>query len=194
MTFILQPWQLLLVILADWVNRQQQEVIEYLRTENQVLQEKLGKKRILWSDDPRRRLAVQGKILGRKRLAEIGTLFTPDTILALAPPAGGQEMGLQPTPRSPWAAPHAARDCGPCSATGPRESFLGLRSDSGCAREPRPPGVGSDGRATSCGTTVSSQPPTESGRPPGSPSSSRIGTSWPPLISPPSRSGPRADW
>ena len=81
MTFFLQPWQLLLVILAGWVNRQQQEVIEYLRTENQVLQEKLGKKRILLSDDQRRRLAVQGKILGRKRLAEIGTLFTPDTIL-----------------------------------------------------------------------------------------------------------------
>jgi transposase InsO family protein len=31
-------------------NRQQQEVIEYLRTENQVLKEKLGKKRILLSD------------------------------------------------------------------------------------------------------------------------------------------------
>src|SRR3990172_2849227 len=79
MNFILQPWQLLLVILAGWINRQQQEVIEYLRTENQVLREKLGKKRILLSDDQRRRLAVQGKILGRQRLAEVGTLFTPDT-------------------------------------------------------------------------------------------------------------------
>ena len=29
-----------------WVNRQQQELIEYLRAENQVLKEKLGKKRI----------------------------------------------------------------------------------------------------------------------------------------------------
>jgi putative transposase len=69
------------VILAVWVNRQQQEVIEYLRTENQVLKEKLGKKRILLSDDQRRRLAVKGKVLGRKLLGEIGTLFTPDTIL-----------------------------------------------------------------------------------------------------------------
>jgi len=56
-------------------------VIEYLRTENQVLKEKLGKRRILLNDDQRRRLAVKGKILGRKRLEEIGTLFTPDTIL-----------------------------------------------------------------------------------------------------------------
>jgi transposase InsO family protein len=56
------------VIIAGWINRQQQEVIEYHRTENAVLKEKLGKKRILLSDDQRRRLAVKGKILGRKRL------------------------------------------------------------------------------------------------------------------------------
>ena len=62
MSFILHPWQLLLIILAGWINQQQQEVIEYLRTENQVLTEKLGKKRILLSDDQRRRLAVAGKI------------------------------------------------------------------------------------------------------------------------------------
>ena len=81
MSFILHPWQLLLIILAGWISQQQQEVIEYLRTENQVLKEKLGKKRVLLTDDQRRRLAVAGKILGRKRLEEVGTLFTPDTIL-----------------------------------------------------------------------------------------------------------------
>ena len=66
MTFVLQPWQLYLVIVAGWIHRQQQEVIEYLRTENQILKEKLDTKRILLSDDQRRRLAVKGKILGRK--------------------------------------------------------------------------------------------------------------------------------
>lgn len=81
MSFVLQPWQFYLVILSGWMNRQQQEVIAYLRTENQVLKEKLGKKRILLNDDQRRRLAVKGKLLGRKRLEEFGTLFTPDTIL-----------------------------------------------------------------------------------------------------------------
>ena len=81
MSFVLQPWQLLLLILAGWVNRQQQQVIDYLRTENQVLKEKLGKRRILLSDDQRRRLAVKGKVLGRKLLGEIGTLVTPDTLL-----------------------------------------------------------------------------------------------------------------
>jgi transposase InsO family protein len=81
MNFVLQPWQLLLVILAGWINHQQQEVIEYLRTENQILKESHGKKRIRLNDDQRRRLAVKGKILGRKMLGEIGTIVTPDTIL-----------------------------------------------------------------------------------------------------------------
>ena len=81
MNLILQPWQLLLVIVAGWVHRQQQEVIDYLQTENQVLKEKLGKKRILLSNDQRRRLAVKAKVLGRKLLAEVGTLVIPDTLL-----------------------------------------------------------------------------------------------------------------
>jgi putative transposase len=81
MSFILSPWQLYLLLLAGWVNRQQQSVIEYRRTENQVLKEKLGRKRILLNDDQRRRLAVKGKLLGRKMLEEVGTLFTPNTIL-----------------------------------------------------------------------------------------------------------------
>ncbi|MCO6045476.1 hypothetical protein NG895_16315 [Aeoliella sp. ICT_H6.2] len=34
MQFILQPWQLYLTLLAGWMNREQQQVIEYLRTEN----------------------------------------------------------------------------------------------------------------------------------------------------------------
>ena len=59
----------------------QQEVIEYLRTENQILKESHGKKRISLTDNQRRRLAVKGKILGRKMLGEIGTMVTPDTIL-----------------------------------------------------------------------------------------------------------------
>jgi len=56
-------------------------MIDYLRTENQVLKENLGKKRIFLADDQRRRLAVKGKKLGRKVLEEIATIVTPDTIL-----------------------------------------------------------------------------------------------------------------
>jgi hypothetical protein len=43
--------------------------------------DKLGNKRILLTDDQRRRLAVKGKALGRKTLREITTIVTPDTIL-----------------------------------------------------------------------------------------------------------------
>ena len=81
MNFVLQPWQLLLVVLAGWIHRQQQEVIEYLRAENQILREAHGKKHIRLNDDQRRRLAVKGKILGRKVLGEIANIVTPDTIL-----------------------------------------------------------------------------------------------------------------
>jgi putative transposase len=81
MSLILHPWQLLLVILAGWVNQQQQQIIEFQRTGIDVRKEKLGKKRILLNDDHRRRLAVKGKVLGRKVLEETGSLFTPDTIL-----------------------------------------------------------------------------------------------------------------
>ena len=81
MSFVLQTWQLLHLILAGWVNRQQQQVIEYLRTENQILREKLGKRRILLNDDHRRRLAVKGKVLGRQLLHQVATIVAPDTIL-----------------------------------------------------------------------------------------------------------------
>jgi len=73
--------KLLAAVLAGWISRRQQQAIDYLVAENKVLKEKLGKKRILLNDDQRRRLAVKGKILGPKRLAEIGCIFTPDTIL-----------------------------------------------------------------------------------------------------------------
>ena len=72
MSLILQPWQLLLVILAGWVNQQQQQIIDFQRTEIEVLKEKLQKRRIILNDDQRRRLAVKGKVLGRKVLETIG--------------------------------------------------------------------------------------------------------------------------
>ncbi len=81
MSFVLQPFHLLVAIVAGLVNRQQQEAIEYLLTQCQVLIETHGSQRIVLTDDQRRRLAVKGKVLGRKRLAELRPLFTPDTIL-----------------------------------------------------------------------------------------------------------------
>ncbi len=73
--------QFLILIFAGWVNRSQQDVIEYLQEENRVLREQLGGKRLLFVDGQRRRLAAKAKAIGRKGLFEIGTLVTPDTLL-----------------------------------------------------------------------------------------------------------------
>ena len=54
--FILKPWHLVVLFLASHLHREQERVIEYLQAENDVLRDKLGKKRILLSDDQRRRL------------------------------------------------------------------------------------------------------------------------------------------
>jgi hypothetical protein len=81
MKAILHPWQILLFIIAGWINRNQQHAIECLVAENRILRKKLGKKRILLDDDQSRRLAIKGKILGRKMLEELCTIVTPETIL-----------------------------------------------------------------------------------------------------------------
>ncbi len=80
-----KPMTMLLAMLAGWINRQQQEVIEYLKAENSILKDELlkatGRKRILLNDSQRRRLAILGKKLGRGVLSKIGGSFSPDTIL-----------------------------------------------------------------------------------------------------------------
>jgi len=77
----LSPLRLLLVTLAGWVNRHQQEVIEYLVEENRVLREQLKGRRVRLTDDQRRRLAAKGQPLGRRILRRVATIVTPDTIL-----------------------------------------------------------------------------------------------------------------
>ena len=58
MTTDLSPLRLLLVTLAGWVNRHQQQVIEYLVEENCVLRKQLKGRRVRLTDDQRRRLAA----------------------------------------------------------------------------------------------------------------------------------------
>ncbi|MGA2916628.1 MAG: integrase core domain-containing protein [Sedimentisphaerales bacterium] len=77
----IKPMSMFLMMLAGWINRQQQEMIEYLKEENKILREKLGNKRILLNDQQRRRLAILGKRLGYKLLDQVCCAFSPDTIL-----------------------------------------------------------------------------------------------------------------
>jgi hypothetical protein len=43
MKVLLQPWHLVFLVLAGWVNRRQQDVIKYLLIENRLLRQKLGR-------------------------------------------------------------------------------------------------------------------------------------------------------
>jgi len=69
------------MMFAGWMNRQQQDMIEYLKAENAILKKKLGKKRVILTDEQRRQLAMLGQNIGRKALSEICSVFSPDTIL-----------------------------------------------------------------------------------------------------------------
>ena len=73
--------QFLMLMFSGWVNRCQQDVIDYLQAENRVLREQIGGKRILFTDSQRRRLANRAKAICTKRLLEIGTIVTPYTLL-----------------------------------------------------------------------------------------------------------------
>ncbi|MCH7709923.1 MAG: helix-turn-helix domain-containing protein, partial [Myxococcales bacterium] len=73
--------QLLGLIFAGWVNRSQQDIIEYLQEENRVLREQLGGNRLSFTEGQRRRLAAKATAIGRRGLFEIGTLVAPDTLL-----------------------------------------------------------------------------------------------------------------
>src|SRR5580698_1102814 len=79
---VLDPFRFVLIAVAGWMNQAQQQMIEYLREENRVLREQLGSRRLRLSDDQRRRLAMKAKGLGRKRLAEVAGIVTPETLLA----------------------------------------------------------------------------------------------------------------
>jgi putative transposase len=75
------PLQMLLAALVGWLEREQRDVIAFLREENRVLKAQLGRRRLQLDDERRRRLAVCGERLSRSLLREFATLVTPDTIL-----------------------------------------------------------------------------------------------------------------
>ena len=75
------PLQFLILLVANWLGRRQSEAIEYLSAENRVLRAHLGGKRMRFTDAERRMLSEKGRPLGRKLLAEMASLATPETIL-----------------------------------------------------------------------------------------------------------------
>src|SRR5213594_2991087 len=104
MTPDISPVRLLLVTLAGWINRQQQEVIEYLVEENRVLVEQLRGRRVRLTDDQRRRLAARGHRLGRRVLKQVATIVAPGTILGWDRRVIAAKVAFGPKP------PGASRD------------------------------------------------------------------------------------
>ena len=82
MRLALDPFRLLLICLAGWLNQREQDVIDYLQEENRVLREHLEGKRLRFNDAQRRRLAVRAKKLSWPTLQELTTIVTPATLLA----------------------------------------------------------------------------------------------------------------
>ena len=65
------PTYFLMVVFTGSLSRQQQAAIEYLKTENEISKAQLKGRRLQLRDEDRRRLAMKGKVLGRKLLAEL---------------------------------------------------------------------------------------------------------------------------
>jgi transposase InsO family protein len=82
MHFILQPWHLVILALANIINQEQAKVVVYLKAENRVLREQLQHRggRVRFTEGQRHRLAAAAKALGRSILRKLETIVTPDTL------------------------------------------------------------------------------------------------------------------
>jgi hypothetical protein len=78
----LNPLSFVVACLSGWLNQHQQHTIDYLAEENLVLREQISGRRLRFTDDQRRRLAVRAKELSRSALAQVATIVTPETLLA----------------------------------------------------------------------------------------------------------------
>jgi hypothetical protein len=78
----LNPLSFVIACLAGWLSEHQQRCIEYLTEENRVLREQIGDKKLRFTDDQRRRLAVRAKELSRSVLNRVASIATPETLLA----------------------------------------------------------------------------------------------------------------
>jgi putative transposase len=82
MRTVLDPFSFLVNFIAGWMNQHQHDIINYLIEENRVLRQQIGDRRLRFTDDQRRRLAVKAKKLGRNILRQVATIVTPETLLA----------------------------------------------------------------------------------------------------------------
>ena len=73
--------RLLLLTITGWLDRREREVLAYLIEENRLLRRQVGGRRLRFTDEDRRRLAIRAHRLGRNALRDVVTIVTPDTLL-----------------------------------------------------------------------------------------------------------------
>jgi len=73
--------RLLLMTITGWLDRRERDALAYLIEENRVLRRQVGRRRLRFTDDDRRRLAKRAHRLGREALRDLATIVTPDTLL-----------------------------------------------------------------------------------------------------------------
>ena len=73
-------FSVLLLALTGWLDRRERDALAYLIDENRILRARVSG-RLSLTDAERRRLARRGHRLGRRRLRDVATIVTPDTIL-----------------------------------------------------------------------------------------------------------------
>lgn len=126
--------RLLLAALAGWLDRRQQDAVAYLIEENRILRGHI-RGRIRLTDAERRRLAVPGHRLGRRRLQDVATIVTPRHDSSMASAAHRAQMDVCDA-----AGRSSGRDRGDPAPGGPHgggESHVGLHADRWCADERR---------------------------------------------------------
>src|SRR6266542_945848 len=99
----------LIAMVAGWLQRHQQQVIAYLIEENHVLKAQLGGRRLRLTDTERRRLAALAHPLGRKRLKEVASLATPETLMRWYKRLSAQKFDGS-TQRQPCGRPRVAEE------------------------------------------------------------------------------------
>ena len=93
----MQPFQLLVIALAGWLERHQQAIIDCLIEENRIFIEQREGQRLRFTDEQRIRLAVKAKAPGRQLLDELETL-----VRSVQNPADASGQGGLFSSRNDW--------------------------------------------------------------------------------------------
>ena len=91
--------RLVLLAITGWLDRRARETLAYLIEENRFLRRQIARRRLLFTDEDRRRLAVRAHTLGRQALRDIATVVARPPlrpVLMVSRPRGNAASSLVP--------------------------------------------------------------------------------------------------